>query len=473
METLKLVFDTFGSTVFVPVMLFIIAVCMKVPVKKAFTSALMAGVGLTGFTIITNGYSGVMAPLVSKLVNETGLNRPVMDMGWQSTATTAYSTEVGMLFIGFALVLQLVLFLVGWTNVFMPSDMWNNYSFIIWGSLLYVATGNMALAFGCMILQNLYVLLFAEIIQKRWSTYFGYPGCAMTAPHHMANVPIALGLDLLLNLVGADRVNIRPESIQKKLGALGEPMFIGLFVGLLFGIIGNFNSLGTLEAWGNITQVGIMTSAVMAIYPRIASIFAGAFTALTDASKKTVKGVSKERTWYLAVNDALGYGDPAALTSGLLMIPIAIILSFIVPGNLVVPMMGLLSFPYLCEVHVCINNGNIFKTVIAMSIMYAVMLLIASANAPLYTEVATAAGIQVPETAVMVTGFIGATIFLNLLYQIFLSRNPIAIALSVIVYFVLYFWYKKNKQAVDDFLERNAVAYKTKMAASRKAAVPE
>ena len=85
-------------------------------------------------------------------------------------------------------------------------------------------------------------------------------------------------------------------------------MFIGLFVGLLFGIIGNFNSLGTLEAWGNITQVGIMTSAVMAIYPRIASIFAGAFTALTDASKKTVKGVSKERTWYLAVNDALGYG---------------------------------------------------------------------------------------------------------------------------------------------------------------------
>ena len=147
------------------------------------------------------------------------------------------------------------------------------------------------------------------------------------------------------------------------------------------------------------------------------------------------------------------------------MIPMALILSFIVPGNLVVPMMGLLSFPYLCEVHVCINNGNIFKTVIAMSIMYSAMLLIASANAPLYTEVAKAAGIQVPETAVMVTGFIATTIFLNLIFQIFKSKNPIAIAASVVVYFVLYFWYKKNKLAVDEFLEKNAVAYKTKLAA--------
>lgn len=377
-----------------------------------------------------------------------------------------------MLFIGIGLILQVILFLVGWTDVFMPSDLWNNYSFIIWGSLLYVATGSMPLAFGCMILQNLYVLLFAEVIQKRWSTYFGYPGCSMTAPHHMANVPIAIALDLLLNLVGADRVNIRPESIRKKLGVMGEPMFIGLFVGLLFGIIGNFKHLGTLAAWGDIAQVGIMTAAVMAIFPRIASIFAGAFTPLTDASKKTLKSGKKSRTVYLAVNDALGYGDPATLTAGLLMIPMALVLSFIVPGNLVVPMMGLLSFPYLCEVHVCINNGNIFKTVIAMSIMYSIMLLIASANAPLYTEVAKAAGIQIPESAVMVTGFIATTIFLNVIFQIFKSKNPFAIVASVVVYFVLYFWYKKNKSAVDDFLEKNAVSYKTRLA-SKEAAPTE
>jgi len=471
MKTLKLIFDTFGSTVFVPVMLYIIALFMKVPSKKAFSSALMAGVGLTGFTIITNGYSAVMAPLVSKLVNSVGLNRPVMDMGWQSTATTAYSTEVGMLFIGVGLLFQLILFLVGWTDIFMPSDLWNNYSFIIWGSLLYVATGNMYLAFGLMLLQNLYVLLFAQVIQKRWSTYFGYPGCAMTAPHHMANVPIAIALDLLLNLLGADKVNIRPETIQKKLGVFGEPMYIGFFVGLLFGVIGNCKDLGSLSSWGNIASIAIMTSAVMTIFPKVASIFAGAFTNLTEASKKVVKGKTSNRTWYLAVNDALGYGDPAALTSGLLMIPMALILSFIVPGNLVVPMMGLLSFPYLCEVHVCINNGNIFKTVISMSIMYAVMLLIASANAPLYTQVAVAAGIKIPESAVMVTGFIGATILLYVLFKIFMTKNPIWIGLSVVLYFVLYFWYKKNKTKVDDFLEKNANSYKERIAAKEEKSV--
>ena len=36
MQTLKLIFDTFGSTVFVPAMLFVISLCMRVSVKKHF-----------------------------------------------------------------------------------------------------------------------------------------------------------------------------------------------------------------------------------------------------------------------------------------------------------------------------------------------------------------------------------------------------------------------------------------------------
>ena len=45
-ETMKLVLDTFGSMVFVPIMLFVVALILKTPVKKAFMSALLAGVGL-------------------------------------------------------------------------------------------------------------------------------------------------------------------------------------------------------------------------------------------------------------------------------------------------------------------------------------------------------------------------------------------------------------------------------------------
>jgi len=44
-QALKLFFDTFGSYIMVPLILFIIALLFKAPVKKAFMSAVLAGVG--------------------------------------------------------------------------------------------------------------------------------------------------------------------------------------------------------------------------------------------------------------------------------------------------------------------------------------------------------------------------------------------------------------------------------------------
>ena len=89
-ETMKLVLDTFGSMVFVPIMLFIVALILKTPVKKAFMSALLAGVGLCGFSMLTGGYSTYLANVISTLVSDTGINMSAMDLGWQSTATIAY-----------------------------------------------------------------------------------------------------------------------------------------------------------------------------------------------------------------------------------------------------------------------------------------------------------------------------------------------------------------------------------------------
>ena len=49
MQGLSNVFNTFGSAVFVPVIIFIIALILGVELKKAFFSGLNAGIGLTGF----------------------------------------------------------------------------------------------------------------------------------------------------------------------------------------------------------------------------------------------------------------------------------------------------------------------------------------------------------------------------------------------------------------------------------------
>lgn len=260
------VVGTLGAIVLIPVILFVICKIAGVTTEKSFRSALLCAVGLQGFNLVINSYSGIVAPVVQQMVDSTGVLLPCIDTGWQSVSVIAYSTTVGILFIGLALIIQLVLFLVKWTDVFMASDLWNNYSFMVWGSMLFALTGNMGLAMACMIVQLLYILLFSEVIAKRWSTHYQYPNCCMTAPHHMEAVPYAMLMNWILNKLGLNKLKVDAASIQKKFGLFGEPMFIGLVVGMIVGILGNIQQIGTLAGWGSIFAVAISTAAIMVVF---------------------------------------------------------------------------------------------------------------------------------------------------------------------------------------------------------------
>jgi galactitol PTS system EIIC component len=462
---LKSFFDTFGNYITVPIIIFIIAKIFKAPTKKAFMSAVLAGVGLKGMAFITSAFGAVLSPLVQQIVDATGINLPALDVGWQAVASVAYSTDIGMIFIGVGLIFQVVLYLIKWTDIFMPSDLWNNYSIIVWGSLFYQLQNknNILMAFVLMLFINMVTLLIAEVMQKRWSTYYGYPNCAMTAPHHMGDAPMYLVLDFLLGKIGFDKINIRPETIRKKIGFLGEPMYIGLIVGVIIGIVGNVTKITTMAGWGQIANVAVTCAAVMAIFPKIAGLFASAFTTITDYSRKTLKQskYGKDREFIIAVNDALGYGEAATLTTGLLVIPIAVLLAFILPGNIVIPVMVLPSLPYMVEVPVSLSDGNIAKSLVAAVIVFCAKLLMASYWAGTFTVIALAVGFKVTTGTVMIIGFIMSNCTAGLITMAFLTMNPIIIALVVIVYLVLFVLFKKNKTTVQNYLENNALRYKS------------
>lgn len=456
-ETLQLVFDAFGSIVFVPIILAIVALVLGAGPKKSFQAALFAGVGLVGFNFITSGFTPVVTPVVQRMVEVSGINLPVLDIGWQAIAAVAYSTQVGMMYIGIGILWQLILFFTRFTPIFMPSDLWNNYSFIVWGSMIYQITENIWLALATMLFSNAVILIFSEIYQKRWVDYYGYEGTIMTAPHHTGSVPIIIALDWVLSKVGANKIVISSDKIEEKMGFLGEPMTIGLMVGFLIGFLGNLNRLGTIQAWAEMTKVAITTAAVMAIFPRVAGIFANAFAILTDASKKKISQ-GQSRNFYIAVNDAIGYGESATLTTGLLMIPIALLLAFILPFNLVIPVLVLTGFPYKSEIAISITNGNIFKSLIITSIIFGFELWVASMNAPIITSIAQTTGLEIPAGAMMVVGFTVSNPILFLIFRIFLTQNYILIAITIVVFVVFYVWYRKNKDSVDTYLDNQAKA---------------
>lgn len=453
-QILKRVLDSFGAYIFVPIMLYIIARIMKCNRKRAFQSALFAGVGLEGFSLLINSFIPIITPLVKSMVSSTGIHLPAVDMGWQTTSIVAYSTNVGMIYLGLCILLQVVLFLINWTDVFQAADLWNNYSYMVWGSMIYLLTKNMLLSLGCMIILTLYTLLCTELTQKRWSTYYHYPRCTISALHTIGAAPFAIVMDILMDKLHLNRIKADPQTIQKKLGFLGEPTTLGFLLGILLGILGNLRKLNTMESWGNIALVGVATAAVMTIFPKIASIFASAFTIITDASKKATKGNKDTRIWYIAINDAAGYGETATLISGLLLIPILLIVSFILPGNKVLPMVDLIAIPYGIQAMVCVSNGNIVKSIISGGIWFTLGLLLASSTSPMFTEVAKQVGVGIPSAGLFITSLlILAQPLAGVIFLAFLSQNPLFISLVVLVYIVGYVLLKKNKNRLQNFLE--------------------
>lgn len=67
--------------------------------------------------------------------------------------------------------------------------------------------------------------------------------------HNVEPAVFAVLIDPVLDLFHLAKVNLNPKAIEKKIGVFGEPMVIGLFIGMLIGIIGSIGYLDSLKTW--------------------------------------------------------------------------------------------------------------------------------------------------------------------------------------------------------------------------------
>lgn len=192
----------------------------------------------------------------------------------------------------------------------------------------------------------------------------------------------------------------------------------------------------------------------MAVFPKISSIFAGSFTAITESSKKSVKGSKGE--WYLSVNDATGYGEPATLITGIILMPLVLIVAFALPGNKTLPMLDLIALPYLMQPIVAISDGNILKSTISGLVWFAICLFACTYTAPMFTEVAQGVGVELATGSMLITSLvILGQPFAALIFLPFVLKSPLYIGILLVVYVISYILMKKYKTNLHEYLERN------------------
>lgn len=473
MEILKMVMDLFGATILVPIVVFILCLFLKVEVKKAFTGALYMGIGLAAFNIIIGSLMGTLAPPIMEMVNNTGINLPVVDVGWAAASMIVFSNKLGLFYLVFGIGWNLLLFLTKVTDTFEPTDIFNYYQFLFWATIVMLVTNSFWIGVVSCMFMNLLQLLIADILAPSLQEHYGYEGVTCTAFGCVQCAPIAILFRWILIKLKVREIKLDPETLRRKFGFWGEPVSMGLIIGLSIGIAANVRDLGNINKWASILNTAIVTGAIMAIYPAVSGLFIKGLVPIGQTMNKRMRsGELKRENFNIGIDPAVFFGEESTLTTGLILIPIVLAISIILPGNLMLPLSDLPAMPFMVIGIVTVMRGNILNSVIVGALWYPIALLCNSDIVEVFTEAAVSVGVKIPAGGAMVSSFcIGTNPILWSVYKAWTAtgiNQIIGIGATIAIYVVLLLLFKKNRRAwwiaagaSAEFLDERALASST------------
>ncbi|CAA7600893.1 Phosphotransferase system, EIIC component, type 2 [Acididesulfobacillus acetoxydans] len=388
------VFLGFGSAVILPIIIFIFGLIIGQPAGRAFRSALTIGIGLTGVTLVVNLLTGQLGPAAEQMIKVTGIQLSVIDVGWPTMAAMTWAWIGAALVFPLGIALNAIMLWRGWTKT-MNIDLWNYWQFAFIGAAVYFLTNNLLWGWLAATIASGVALVFADMTQRWVERYFNLPGISFPHLTAVGWLPLFLPIIGLLNSFKwwRNMPRITPESVQKRFGIFGQPMVWGLILGILIGILARENLSGILT-------LGVSMAAVMLLLPRMVSVLMEGLIPISETARGFLqKRFPNRKDLFIGMDAALAIGHPSVIATGLILVPITLVLAFILPGNHILPFVDLAVWPFLICLVVAMNGGDVLRSVILGTIMSVGVLYSADIMWPLQTALAHASHVAIPSLA--------------------------------------------------------------------------
>lgn len=402
-----------GAAVMMPIIFTILGVCIGIKFGKALKSGLLVGVGFVGLSVITGLLTDSLGEPLKKVTEIYGLSLGIFDMGWPAAASVAYNTSVGAFIIPVCLAVNIVMLLTKTTKT-VNIDLWNYWHFAFIGAVVYFASDNIWWGFFAAVICYIITLIMADLTADKFQKYYdGMDGISIPQPFCQGFVPFALVINKILDKIpGFDKLNIDAEGMKKKFGIMGEPLFLGVIVGCAIGALACKDSKELVNNIPSILGLGIKMGAVMELIPRITSLFIEGLKPISDATRELIARKFKNSAGLnIGMSPALVIGHPTTLVVSLLLIPVVLFLSVILPGNQFLPLASLAGMFYLFPAVLPITKGNVLKTFIVGLVALIVGLYFVTNLAPHFTEAATDVYMKTQDAAVHIPeGFQGGAL---------------------------------------------------------------
>ena len=400
LTTLKSVIDSLGATVVLPIIIFIVALILGAKPGKALRAGITIGIAFVGINLVIGLMWSALSGAAQAMVTNWNIQRDVVDVGWPSAAAIAFGTDVGLWVIPITIIVNLLLLLLRVTKT-LNIDIWNYWHFAFLGSMVFVATNNLTYGLVTAAIASALALFLGDWTAKAVQSFYNLPGISIPHLTTAPGVPFAIVTNWIIDRIpGVRDWKADPETIQKRFGVFGEPVILGLVIGLVIGILGFYNAENAVV---KILQTGINLAAVMLLLPRMVQILMEGLIPVSEAARDFMQRRATGREIYIGLDSAILIGHPAAISSSLLLVPIAILLSIILPGNRVLLFADLAIIPFVVALFAPLMKGNIFRMIVAGILELGIGFYIATAMADFFTGAAINAGFAMPEGASLIT----------------------------------------------------------------------
>lgn len=378
-----------GPSVLMPIIFFLIAVPLGIKIGKAFKAALLIGIGFTGLTMSINLLLDQLGPATKAMVERLGVHLTDVDTGWAVASTIGWGSSIMPIGVLMFLLINIIFFVFKISKT-IDIDIFNYWIFLLVGSLIYAATDNFWLSLILMGLLFATLLVVADKMAPKIQKVYQVEGLSFPHVTNIAWMPFGMFTNFVLDRIPKlNKLEISPKKINERFGVLGEPMTIGFILGVLIGLLAGYNI-------SKLVLLAVDVSATMVLIPKMVDILMEGLLIVREGIEAKLKKKYPDREILIGMDIALLSGDPAILATGLLLIPITLLLAVVLPGNKVLPFVDLPSLFLLLPLVGACCRKDIFRMLISGTLMAVFMLYFATDLAPVYTTAARMSNVSIP-----------------------------------------------------------------------------
>jgi galactitol PTS system EIIC component len=372
----------YKAYVMLPIIMFVLAVLIRMKFSTAFFSSIEIGIGFSVIYLAFNFLLSNIGPTVQELISARGLDFEVLDVGWPMLAAITWTTSIAAMTIPLFLAVNIIMLAVNQTET-INIDIWNYWHISLLGALVMHTSGSVLFGYLSIALASVLVLKLADWSAPYLETEADMHGISITTITGIGVFPLGIAADCLIDRIpGLKKVTLNPEQIQKRFGFMGEPMFIGIFLGVLLGILAKFDMKRLLE-------LSFHIATAMFILPMGAKLISSGLRPISLKLKGHVERVfPHKKNLRIGMSTFVLMKDSAVLVSGLILIPIALGIAFILPGNKMIPVGDLVNILAAIALIALAVRRNVFRAVLIGIPLIAGYLLIGTAMSPVFTKMA-------------------------------------------------------------------------------------